>query len=134
MTEISKTLVRDIMKTDVATVSHDASVKEVLRMMHKTGLSCLVVDLGDSSRGVGIVTQKDVLGVLVDPEEDLKSLKAANVMTAPAVSVSPEFGVPTCVQMMRMIGVRRVPVIDGSKLVGIISFADIFNHAIRSVL
>ena len=85
-------------------------------------------------QGVGIVTQKDVLGVLVDPDENLNNTKVAHVMTTPAVSVSPEFGVPTCVQMMRMLGVRRVPVIEGSKLVGIISFADVFDHAIRAVL
>ncbi len=115
-------------------ITADASVKDVLRAMHKSGLSCLVVDLGDISRGYGIVTQKDILGVLVDPEEDLSEVKVAHIMTAPAVSVSPDFGLPTCVQMMRMIGVRRVPVVEAGSLIGIISFADVFQHAIRTAI
>ena len=89
---------------------------------------------GDVAKGVGIVTQKDILGVLVDPAEDLVDVKVREVMTSPAVGVSPDFGIPTCVQMMRMIGVRRVPVLENNKLVGIISFSDVFDHAVGQLL
>ncbi len=133
MIELQTALVRDIMQTDVATITPDSTIEDVVRMMHETELTCLVVDLGDTSKGVGIVTQKDILGVLVDPYEGVKETRVGDVMTSPAVSVSPDFGVPTCVQMMRMIGVRRVPVVENNNLVGIVSFADVFEHALRSL-
>ncbi|MEW6071216.1 MAG: CBS domain-containing protein [Planctomycetota bacterium] len=134
MSELHKSLVRDIMETDVATISAGATIKDALRLMHKTGHSCLVVDLEDASRGVGILTQKDLLAALLDPGEGLNATRVADIMTAPAVSVSPDFAVPTCVQMMRMIGVRRVPVVFNNRLVGLVSFSDVFAHAIRFVL
>jgi CBS domain-containing protein len=134
MSELHTTLVRDIMHSDVATIAPDASVTDIVRMMHTKKLSCLVVDLGDVSKGLGIVTQKDILGVLVDPDEAEGEVRVEEVMTAPALSVSPDFGIPTCVQMMRMLGVRRVPVIENGKLIGIISFSDIFGKAVDSLL
>lgn len=134
MSELHKTLVRDIMNPDVATIAPDASVKDILQAMNEKGLSCLVVDLGDVSKGLGIVTQKDILGTLVDPDEAIDEVRVEEVMTAPALCVSPNFGIPTCVQMMRMLGVRRVPVVENGKLIGIISFSDIFRRAVDALL
>jgi CBS domain-containing protein len=54
-------------------------------------------------------------------------------MTKPALSVSSGLSISNCHQMMRMVGVRRLPVVDGKKLVGILSNADIFIKLVEDI-
>jgi len=55
------------------------------------------------------------------------------VMTKPAFTVSNGLSISNCHQMMRMVGVRRLPVVDGTQLVGIISNADIFAKLVEDM-
>ena len=60
-------------------------------------------------------------------------LLVEDVMTKPAITVSPELALRDCVQMMRMVGVRRLPVADGRGLVGILSNTDLFHYLTSAI-
>ena len=126
--------VRDIMKTDLITVAPGVSLRGALRVMYDAHLNCLVVPGRDPSEAVGILTQKDLVGALFDGGEDLDEVTVEELMSAPAITVSPNYSVGSCVQLMRMIGVRRVVVVENDLPVGIVSLADVFRRATESVL
>ncbi len=126
--------VRDIMKTDLITVAPSVSLREALRVMYEAHLNCLVVPGRDPSEAVGILTQKDLVSALFDGGEDLDEVTVEELMSSPAITVSPKYSVGSCVQLMRMIGVRRVVVVENDLPVGIVSLADVFRRATESVL
>jgi predicted transcriptional regulator len=73
-----------------------------------------------------VITTKDIVQVLCDGEQALlDQLLVQDSMTAPCVSVQKDFLIADCIQLMRISGVRSAPVLDGVKLIGMLSFTDI---------
>ena len=120
------TRVEDLMQTDVKTVRKDVELLSATKMMRDFNVSSLVVEPEDDSDAFGIITRKDIVeAIVMDPTGGI-SLAVDDVMTKPALTVSSKLSISNCHQMMRMVGVRRLPVVDGAKLVGILSNADVF--------
>ncbi len=120
--------VREVMQQTVHTVQPDLPLEEALRRMHSDHISSLVVDMNCDAKGFGILTQKDVLGVLAE-EDRLAGVLVSDVMTHPMVVLNPAYDLETAVRLMRMLGVRRAAVVDGARLCGMLSFTDIFRFA-----
>ncbi len=130
MSNYQDTPVSKIMMKKVQTVEPNASLASAAQTMLEMDITCLVVDLQDPSKGLGIITQKDVVGHLFDDFAELDSTTVEDVMSQPTIGLSPEWSLATAVSMMRMLGIRRAPVMDRGNLVGLLSFTDIFKHAI----
>lgn len=129
MSTYQDTPVNQIMMKEVQTIEPSASLASAAQVMLDLNISCLVVDLQDPSKGLGIITQKDVVGHLFDNFVELDSTTVQDVMSQPTIGLSPQWSLETAVSMMRMLGIRRAPVLDQGKLVGLLSFTDIFKHA-----
>ncbi len=63
---------------------------------------------------------------------DLETTSVGEIMAHPTVALVPEWSLDTAVSLMRMMGVRRAPVVDKGKLVGLLSFTDVFRHALET--
>ena len=125
--DVKITRVEDLMQTDVKTVRKDVELLSATKMMRDFNVSSLVVEPEDDSDAFGIITRKDIVeAIVMDPTGGI-SLAVDDVMTKPALTVSSKLSISNCHQMMRMVGVRRLPVVDETKLVGILSNADIFT-------
>ncbi len=123
------TLIHEVMNPEPATIRPEALLCEAAERMHGEDLSCLIVCPEDPGQGWGILTQKDLLGAMLDSGTDLAGLRVSDAMTHPCVTVAPHYDVATSMQLMRMLGVRRAPVVEGRQLVGFVSFTDFFRHA-----
>ncbi|MGD9161310.1 MAG: CBS domain-containing protein, partial [Desulfobacteraceae bacterium] len=84
----------------------------------------------DQLDAFGIITRKDVVESLINAGTGETSILVKDVMTKPSLTVSPELSIFNCHQMMLMVGVRRMPVVEGNKLVGIISNSDILKNIV----
>jgi CBS domain-containing protein len=148
---------KDIMVEGPHVVAIDAgdSIYTAIRLMLKKGISGLpVVESGplDTRRLVGIVTEGDLLrrretktlrrrprwleflvgpGKLADEYVRASSRKIVDIMTSPAVSVTEEASVEDVVQIMEQQHVKRVPVVRGDTLVGIITRANLLRALVR---
>lgn len=112
----TKTLVKDVMSRDVASVSVPGNRDEVLKVLKERWVSGVPVVKGEEV--VGMITRADLLR---NPEED----QIAMLMTRNPYVISPQ---STIVEAARSIfghGIRRLPVVEKGKLVGIITVADI---------
>jgi CBS domain-containing protein len=118
---------KDLMQTIVKTVRKDVKLLEATKIMKDFNVSSLVVEPENDGDTFGIITRKDIVETIVmDPTGGI-SFTVDDVMTKPALTVSSKLSISNCHQMMRMVGIRRMPVVDGTELVGILSNTDIFT-------
>ena len=110
-------------------VDPNESLRSAARLMTEKHLHCLLVP-AEPGRVVGVITSKDIIQVLCEGEvEMLDQLRVSDVMTAPALCVQEELVIEDCLRLMRMSGVRSVPVVRGLTPVGILSFTDVLRAA-----
>ena len=117
-----------LMSRDVLTIEPAEPLRAAAKLMNDKHVHCLIVPASRPGGCVGIVTVKDIIQILCDGESLLlDQLLVADAMSAPAISVQHEFSIADCLRLMRVAGVRSVPVLDGVKLIGLLSFTDIVN-------
>ncbi len=122
----------DIMRKGVETISGGATVAEALRKMQRKKVSSLIVERRNVADAYDIITKKDIVTKVVDPgpsRRNLSSTKVYEIMSKPLVTVSPGLAIKYCARVMKLAGVTRAPVFDGKKIIGILSYTDIFKKA-----
>ncbi len=116
-------LVRDVMSKDLKIVRLDTTIKEVVATMNKFNIGSVIVVQGE--RPVGIITMRDILRRLVEPCLAPETLTAKHVMTSPLLSINETASIEEAAKLMAKRRVKRLPVINDQKLMGIITFTDI---------
>ncbi len=112
-------------------VRSDAMVVEALRQMRDNRVrSVLVID---DEVLVGIVTQGDCAIKVLLPGLDAKQTPVGQVMTANPVTARLDDKVQACMTLMSARGFRHLPVLDGSKVVGVLSIGDVVKDVIRNL-
>jgi len=124
-------LVRDVMSKDVKMVSPDSSVKEVVADMNKFNIGSIVVVQGD--RPVGVISERDILRRVVEPCLASEALTARQVMTSPVVTISEMASIEEAASLMAKKKVRKIPVMNKQKLVGIVTFTDIVTKVLATL-
>ena len=114
-----------IMSRDVVTVNQNAEIYDVLRMMVDGNITGLPV-LDDDGKLVGIVTEKDVMSRMLTTHNTQG--KAADYMTAEVISFNVNDNLLDVISALAKNNFRRVPIVSGEKLVGIISRSDIISY------
>lgn len=108
-------------------IDPDETLRSAARLMTEKHLHCLLVP-AEPGRVVGVITSKDIIQVLCEGEAELlDQLRVSDAMTAPALCVQEELLIEDCLKLMRMSGVRSVPVVRGLTPVGILSFTDVLR-------
>jgi CBS domain-containing protein len=116
--------VRGVMSTPVVHVSADDSVRQALRAMIDHDIGAVVVAADDTA--IGVFTERDVTRrVLQDP--GLLERRVGDVMSSPVTSVSPDDEVVFIFQLMNDRGIRRLPVVEDGRLIGIVTERDLLR-------
>lgn len=95
--------------------------------MKEKKVSALIVNTRNADDAYGIVTRKDIVNKIIAYGKDPKEVKVHEIMTKPLITVSPGLSIEYCARLFAATGIRRAPVFDGKKIVGILSNTDIFN-------
>jgi CBS domain-containing protein len=139
--------VRHVMTTDVMTVAPDTDLRQVAALLVQKRISGVPVVEGE--RVVGVVSERDILfkerpsdglhrGVLawLMDEGDLMlkvdARTALSAMTSPAVTIGPARSVADAAALMLEEGVSRLPVLEGTQLVGIVTRHDLVRAFART--
>jgi CBS domain-containing protein len=131
--DMKKLMVQDLMQTDVKLVSKNTTILAAAKMMHDLGVSSLIVKPYNDRDAFGIITRKDIIEALVtDTIGGIQDL-VEDIMSKPAITVNIGLSIYSCQQLMRMVGVRRLPVLKGNDLVGILSNSDIFAKLVEGI-
>lgn len=122
--EIGITLkVEDVMVREVITIDENATVKEAAEVMNKFEIGCLIAVR--KGKAVGIITERDLLKRVVAEAKDVNKTKVKDVMSSPLVVVEPKLDLEEAVKLMFQMKIKKLPVVEGKRLVGLVSLTDI---------
>lgn len=113
---------REIMVTDVATVSPDEPVSVAAQKMRQDGIGCLVVTVDGMVKGM--LTDRDLLACL-GQAHDAGVCKVSNHMTSSVIVEGPDQELFMATEIMADKRIKRLPIVEHEKLVGLVSFSDI---------
>jgi len=126
--------VRALMSMKVLCAPPEASARELVALMHAHTYSCIVISDGD--RPVGIVTERDLVGVLhqILNGEQRNEVAASEFMSAPVLTIQEDRPVFEALVLCRSRHVRHLPVVDrNGGLVGLLTQSDLIGHHLRSI-
>ncbi len=115
--------VRDLMVSDVVTIEPSTSVVDAAKRMIQEEKGPLPIVEGE--RPVAIITDRDIIAHVVAEGRDPNSVAVDDVATRDLVTIGPEQDVEEARQLMDQHELDRILVVEGDRLVGIISEADI---------
>jgi CBS domain-containing protein len=125
------TRVQDVMTIEVVVAHPTTPVKQVADLLARHGLSVLPVTDGQG-RVLGVVSEADLLRDPQQPADGPVATTAGELMTSPAVTVSPHATLTEAARRMQAGGVKHLPVVAGSgRLIGIASRADLLRPLVR---
>ena len=126
------TIVADILKAKadhvVHTIGPAAPVFDAVQVMAQKNIGALLVI--DAEHIVGILTERDYARKVMLMDRSSKLIPVRDIMTSPVMYVGPHHTSQECMALMTEYRLRHLPVLDGDKLVGLISIGDLVKDII----
>jgi CBS domain-containing protein len=110
--------VKDVMTREPATLAPDRTCADAARLMRQE--DCGSIPIADNGRLLGIITDRDIVVRCVAAAKDPRTMSVREVMTADPVTVPQDEDVKTAEQIMADQQIRRLPVVDDGRLIGIV--------------
>lgn len=121
-------IVREIMTPAPRVVGPDESVRQIARILDEEQIGAVIVAENDELQG--LVTDRDIAIEVVARNRDADSTAAGELLNGgEVVTIDAEDPVELAMETMKRHAVRRLPVLDGQELIGIVSQADLARHA-----
>lgn len=118
----------DAKGADVVSVAPDAPVFEALRVMAERGIGAVLVL--ESGRLIGIMSERDYARKVILQGRSSHETPVRHIMTERVVYARPEQTVAECMALMTDKRIRHLPVIDGERLLGVLSIGDLVKETI----
>lgn len=127
-----KVRVRDVMTSNYVVIDGLTTVKEGIQLAKSHRVKALVVNKRNSDDEYGLVLMNDIAKKVLAKNRSPERTNIYEIMTKPALSVSPDMNVKYCARLFERFGISRAPVIDDGKVVGMVSYNNIvINGMIR---
>jgi CBS domain-containing protein len=115
--------IHDVMTANPVSLPGTASVHEAARTMRDQDIGDVIVI--ENQQVCGIVTDRDIVVRAVAEARDPAATTLADICSHALTTVSPEESVERAVQLMREKAIRRLPVVEGGRAVGMVSLGDL---------
>lgn len=124
---------RDLMTSDPTTCRPSDNLKAVISVMRKEDCGMVPITEGNGEQRVtGVATDRDIALALGDRDEKPSAVRVSEVMTTKIVSCEPDAEVHEVSRKMQEAQVRRILIVEGGRLLGVISTADLARASTQS--
>ncbi|WP_299292985.1 cyclic nucleotide-binding/CBS domain-containing protein [Nitrosopumilus sp.] len=120
-----KTWVKEVMKNTIISVDSSVTATDAAKMMEDTGVGAIVVL--EQNVPVGIITDRD-FAIKITAHSYPIDTPVRRIMSSPLISIDPNSDLWVASDLMSTRNVRKLPVLDDDKVVGIITASDIVKH------
>ena len=114
----------------VWTISPEATVLDAIHMMADKNIGALLVTKGDKL--IGIISERDYTRKVILKGRASKDTPVRDILSGHIIHVSPDHSVDECLRLMTEHRVRHLPVMEGQKVVGVVSIGDLVNWIISA--
>jgi CBS domain-containing protein len=115
--------VGNLMTPKPVTVDSNATVQDAARLMREHHIGTVIVT--ENGKLAGLVTDRDIVVRGVAEHEDATKLKVSDVLTRDVTPLAPSDPVEKAVELMRKHAVRRFPVVEDGRPVGVLAIGDL---------
>jgi CBS domain-containing protein len=115
--------IKEVMTAEVRACEPTATVADAAKLMAQEDVGPIPVV--EDGRLVGIVTDRDIVVNVVAQGKDVNSTTVGDIASRDLVTISPDQDMEAALSLLAQHQVRRLPVVDGDRLVGIVAQADI---------
>ncbi|MDH5769825.1 MAG: CBS domain-containing protein [Candidatus Bathyarchaeota archaeon] len=117
-------LVKDIMTSQVISVSEEESVERTAKLMDEHDIGSIIIT-DEKGRPIGIITERDIVKRVVAKNLLPSKIHVKEIMSAPLITISPREKISEAARKMSRLGVRRLVVVQEGNLIGIVTSKDI---------
>jgi len=125
-------VVRDIMTKHIEMIDHDKSALEAAKTMAEKGISSLFVI--KDGQPVGIVSERDFIKKICAKERPIAQVRIEEIMSKILTTAEPETPIEVAVQRLVNHKIRRLPIMEEGKLVGIVTVTDLAKYLRTTLL
>jgi len=118
-------VVEGIMKSPVIRIDSESSVMEVAKVMARDHVGGLVVTI--KGKPSAMVTERDILEKVVATGVDASRISVKRIMSKPLITVGRNLSIIEAIMLMRRKKIRRLPVLDKGRLIGIVTERDLLK-------
>lgn len=118
----------DIMTRDVRTIDRNSTVEQAARMMKELNVGSIPVT--ENGNVIGIITDRDVVLRNVADGRTAADTRVEEVMSKTVVTATPDMDVHRAADLMAQNQIRRLPIVENDRMVGIVSIGDL---AVRNI-
>ena len=119
--------VKDCMCKEVVFVKPDCDTEECAKLMCQNHIGCIPV-CDDSKKVVGLVTDRDILLRTIGCGKEIKNTPVSDIMSSNITCCEPDEEVQQAEKIMGTNQVRRIPVMENNKIVGILTLGDLVKN------
>ena len=119
--------VKDCMCGEVCWVKPDTKIYEVAKVMEQNHVGCVPV-CDNQNSVVGIITDRDIILRTVACDKDVKTTNASEIMTCNVCTCNQNDDIYDVENKMATNQIRRIPVVDNNKIIGILTFGDLAHN------
>jgi len=119
--------IEETMVKDVVTLQRDVSAYDAVELMNKNRIGCLVVV--NNGQVVGILTERDLLERVLEECKNPKETKVSEIMTRHVIVGKPDMELVEATELMFEKKVKKLPIVEGNRLVGLVTLTDIARVA-----
>jgi len=124
--------VKDFMVKEVITVNPDKKIRDAVGLMNKNEIGCLVVTR--KGKPVGIMTERDVLKKIVCQSKNPEQIRVSQIMSKPLIVGRVDMDWREAAKLMLDQNIKKLPILDGKKLVGLVTLTDIARMRVLQAL
>ncbi|WP_227814331.1 CBS domain-containing protein [Nitrogeniibacter aestuarii] len=117
--------VRDVMEANFHTIDGMATITDALQAMKKLGAQGLIVDKRHDDDEYGMLLVSDIARHVLGKDRAPDRVNVYEVMAKPVITVDPEMDIRYCARLFTRFELSRAPVVENSRVVGIVSFSDL---------
>jgi len=122
--------VRDCMRTNVTEVDGKLDVLSALKIMKEVGATSLIVKRRDEQDEIGMLLFSDVAKKVIAKDRAPERVNVYEIMAKPVLTVRPDMEVRYCARLFENFGISHAPVVEGGKVVGMVSFYLLVLHGL----
>lgn len=114
--------VRDVMTKDVVIVGGLTTVADGIKLAKENEVKMIMIDKRDEHDEYGIVLMSDIAKKVLAENRSADRVNMYEVMSKPALTVSPDMDVRYCARLFENFGIGRAPVIENGVIIGSVSY------------